>query len=103
MSSPYNGVYLVDKMYDMLKDYGIENKVFSQTLDNTYADDVSIEVLCGQLNIKSALMLDGEFLHIRCCTHIVNLIVQEGLKVIDMVVVKIRKSVKYIRRLQVRK
>ena len=48
-------------------------------------------------------MLDGDFLHICYYAHIVNLIVQDGFKVIDDVVVKIKESVKYIKGLQVRK
>ena len=66
---PHNSVSLVDKMYNALKDYGIENKVFSWTLDNASVSDMFIEVLRNQLNIRSALMLVSEFFHIRYCTH----------------------------------
>ena len=90
-------------MYNVVKDYGIENKVFSWTLDNASMNDVSIKFLRDQLNIKSALMLDGKILHMRCCARIVNLIVQEELKVIDEVIVKIRENIKYIKGSQVRK
>jgi hypothetical protein len=38
----------------------------------------------------------------RCCTHILNLIVQNGLKEITDSIQKIRDSVKYFRRSQVR-
>jgi hypothetical protein len=38
----------------------------------------------------------------RCCTHILNLIVQDGLKEITDSIQKIRDSVKYFRRSQVR-
>ncbi|KAK2659986.1 hypothetical protein Ddye_006519 [Dipteronia dyeriana] len=55
------------------------------------------------LNINKALLCDGEFLHIRCCAHIINLIVQDGLKEIDGVVHKVRESVKYARASQTRK
>lgn len=53
--------------------------------------------------MKDAILSACEFFHIRCCVHIVNLIVQDGLKEIDSCVEKIRESVKYVRGSQVRK
>ena len=35
------------------------------------------------------LLCDGIFFHVRCGAHILNLIVQEGLKIIDDSVIKI--------------
>ncbi|KAK1568528.1 hypothetical protein Q3G72_025505 [Acer saccharum] len=57
----------------------------------------------SKMNLHKALVCDGEFLHIRCCAHILNLIVQDGLKEIDEVVLKIRESIRYIKGSQVRK
>ena len=37
------------------------------------------------------------FFHLRRCAHILNLVVQDGLKEIDVVVQKIRESIKYVR------
>ena len=59
--------------------------------------------LKSHLNINKALLCDGEFLHIRCCAYIVNLIVQDGLKEVDEVVHKVHESVKYDRALQTTK
>ncbi|GJS31270.1 zinc finger BED domain-containing protein RICESLEEPER 2-like protein [Tanacetum coccineum] len=44
-----------------------------------------------------SLVYDGILFHLRCCAHILNLIVQDGLKKIDDAVEKIRVSVKYIK------
>jgi hypothetical protein len=55
------------------------------------------------LKIKKALVCEDEFFHIRCCAHILNLIVQDGLKEIDSALQKIRDSVKYVRGSQMRK
>jgi hypothetical protein len=38
-------------------------------------------------------VLEGKLLHFRCATHVFNLIVQDGLKVIKNVVNNIRESV----------
>ncbi|KAK9756665.1 hypothetical protein RND81_01G113200 [Saponaria officinalis] len=43
------------------------------------------------------LLFDGTFFQIRCCCHIINLIVQDGLKLIDSVVEKIRAIVKHFK------
>lgn len=43
------------------------------------------------------LLFSGDFFQIRCCCHIINLIVQAGLKLIDNVVDKIRAISKHFR------
>jgi hypothetical protein len=72
-------------------------------LDNASSNDVCVGLLRNQLNIKKALVCEGEFFHIHCCAHILNLIVQDGLKEIDSALQKIRDSVKYVRGSQMRK
>ena len=49
------------------------------------------------LGLSNSLLLDGEFFHIRCSAHILNLIVQDGLKVVSDALHKIRQSVAYVR------
>jgi hypothetical protein len=41
--------------------------------------------------------LEGEFLHMRCAAHILNLVVNEGLKELDDCVSNIRNVVKFVR------
>ena len=60
-------------------------------------------MLKNQLNLKNALLNEGSFFHIRCCAHILNLVVQEGLKEIDIAITKIRECVKYVKGSQSRK
>ena len=103
MPPPHNGVSLSEKMYNLLCEWEIENKVFSVTLDNPSFNDVSVDILRTQLSIRKALVCNGEFFHLRCCAHILNLIVQDGLKEIDITIQKIRESVKYVKGSQVRK
>ena len=49
------------------------------------------------------MLLNGEFFHIRCSAHTLNLIVQDGLKVASDALHKIRQSVHYVRASKSRK
>ena len=90
MPPPHTSIALSEKIYTFLTDWGIERKLFSLTLDNASSNDCFVELLKSQLNLKNALLRDGEFFHVQCCAHILNLIVQYGLKEIDESVIKIR-------------
>ncbi|XP_042952169.1 zinc finger BED domain-containing protein RICESLEEPER 2-like [Carya illinoinensis] len=103
MPSPHNGISLSEKIYNLLCDWGIQHKIFVLTSDNASSNDVSVELLRTQLNIKKALLCDDEFFHFRCCAHILNLIVQDGLKEIDSAIQKVRESIKYVKGSQSRK
>ncbi|KAK2645950.1 hypothetical protein Ddye_021145 [Dipteronia dyeriana] len=100
---PYDGVSLANKIKTLLREWKIENIIFAITLDNASSNNSLVHNLKSHLNINKALLCDGEFLHIRCCAHIINLIVQDGLKEIDGVVHKVGESVKYARASQTRK
>jgi hypothetical protein len=99
----HNGVSLAEKIYDLLQEWGIDKKVFSLTLDNASTNNLCVEKLKPKLNMKKALLCEGEFFHMRFCVYILNLIVQDGLKEITDAIQKIQDSVKYFKGLQVRK
>nr|GMD45581.1 zinc finger BED domain-containing protein RICESLEEPER 2-like [Ipomoea batatas] len=66
-------------------------------IDNASCNDTMQEIVKEQLTLNESLLCDGEFFHIRCSAHILNLIVQEGLKVVTSALHKIRESVKYVK------
>ncbi|XP_016178403.1 zinc finger BED domain-containing protein RICESLEEPER 2-like [Arachis ipaensis] len=72
------------------------------TLDNASANDTCQDHLKSTLNMHNWLLCDGEFFHICCSAHILNLIVQDGLKIAHDAFDKIRESVKYVRGLESR-
>ncbi|KAF7835652.1 zinc finger BED domain-containing protein RICESLEEPER 2-like [Senna tora] len=90
---PRTGALLAERLYGLLREWGIEKKIFLITLDNASYNDVLVNVLKKYPSLGCSLPCNGDFFHIRCGAHILNLIVQEGLKVIDHALHKIRESV----------
>ena len=66
------------------------------TCDNAGAMDVMVRSLKSDLQSFCPLPLNGEFFQIRCCAHILNLIVQSGMTIINASVLKVRAAVNYI-------
>ncbi|KAK0585151.1 hypothetical protein LWI29_023987 [Acer saccharum] len=81
-----------------LLDWGIE-KVLTITVDNASANKVAIDYVRRKMRNwnESKLVLGGNFLHVRCCAHIINLIVSDGLKDMNDSIVRIRNAVQYVR------
>ena len=84
LEPPHTGEDLANKVFEVLTEWEIDRKIFSITLDNASANDRMQELLGEQLRLQNSLLCDGEFLHVRCCAHVLNLIVQDGLKVAEV-------------------
>ncbi|XP_019414580.1 PREDICTED: zinc finger BED domain-containing protein RICESLEEPER 2-like [Lupinus angustifolius] len=97
MPPPHTGSELSKKILEFLNEWGIDKKIFSLTLDNASSNDVMQEQLKNKLIVENSLLCDGQFFHVRCSAHILNLIVQECLKVASDTLYKIRESIKYVR------
>ncbi|GJR77892.1 zinc finger BED domain-containing protein RICESLEEPER 2-like protein [Tanacetum coccineum] len=94
---PHTGKILASVLINFFSDWGIDKKVFTLTLDNAKYNDGLVESLKDHLRLNNVLLCDGKFLHVRCGAHVLNLIVQSGLKVIEKSIEKVRDSVKYVR------
>ncbi|KAH9750902.1 BED-type domain-containing protein [Citrus sinensis] len=81
-----------------LIDWGIE-RVFTATVDNASPNEGALRYLIDRVKTwrDDGLVLNGDYLHVRCCAHILNLIVTEGLKGIEWSIVSVRNAVKYVR------
>ncbi|XP_017640195.1 zinc finger BED domain-containing protein RICESLEEPER 2-like [Gossypium arboreum] len=75
---------------------GIE-RVFTITVDNASANSVAIEYLRKKLNHQNVSVANGKFIHMRCVAHILNLIVQYGIKDASVSVDRVRGAMRYIR------
>ena len=92
---PHTGIAIAMKLVELLTEWGLEKKVFCLTVDNASSNDSMQSILKKQLH--KDLVCGGEFFHVRCSAHILNLIVQDGLAVIGGALQKIRESVKFVR------
>lgn len=62
------------------------------TLDNCSTNDSMMIKMQDKLPLDS-LMLDGSVLHMRCAAHILNLIVRDGMSIMEKGIEKVRNSV----------
>ncbi|KAH9680959.1 BED-type domain-containing protein [Citrus sinensis] len=81
-----------------LIDWGIE-RVFTVTVDNASPNEGALRYLIDRVKTwrDDGLVLNGDYLHVCCCAHILNLIVTEGLKELEQSIVSVRNAVKYVR------
>ncbi|KAL5172613.1 putative AC transposase [Glycine soja] len=66
---------------DCLKAWGIKENVFYVSVDNASYIDSYLKNLKENLSLSTKLVLNGDLFHVRCCAHILNLLVQDGLEV----------------------
>ena len=78
-----------------LLDWGIEH-VLPITVDNACSNDLSIAYLKDQFSLRCKV-LNNEFLHVRCFAHILNFVVQDGLKERNESIIKIQNAVQYVK------
>ena len=72
----------------------IREKIFTLTLDNASNNTTACELLV--IDCKYDLMFGGDHLHVRCCAHILNILVQDGMKIIHSAIKMIRELLKHI-------
>lgn len=99
---PRRGVDIADAIFKCIKEWGIENKIFSVSVDNAYYNDRCLKKLKVLLSRHQKLVLDGKLFHVRCCAHILNLLVQDGIGRIREIVEKVHDSVRFINQSEAR-
>ncbi|KAJ0764227.1 putative ribonuclease H-like superfamily [Helianthus annuus] len=80
-----------------LQEWEIEN-ILTVSVDNASANDVAIDFLKRVFRNSTKCLLNAKWTHIRCVAHIINLVVQDGVKKVNKSVEKIRWAVWWIRK-----
>ena len=94
--SSHKGVDMAACITNCLLEWGLDN-VFTITVDNASSNDVTVKKMSKKLSNWGTNSMDGDHFHVRCMAHILNLIVQDGLKEIGKSVKLVRQAVKYIK------
>lgn len=86
--------FLSQPFFKCMLDWNVDRRISVVTLDNCSTNDAMVDRLMGLIPVDSMLM-GGDYFHMRCMAHILNLIVEDGMKVIEEWIKKIRHSVAY--------
>ncbi|XP_057734453.1 zinc finger BED domain-containing protein RICESLEEPER 2-like [Arachis stenosperma] len=99
---PRRGVDIADAIFKCLIEWGIESKIYSISVDNASYNDSCLRTLKDMISRHRKLLCGGKLFHVRCCAHILNLLVQDGLGEIAGTIENIRESVKFINQSEAR-
>ncbi|XP_072078898.1 zinc finger BED domain-containing protein RICESLEEPER 2-like [Arachis hypogaea] len=92
--APHTAEVLSEVLVDCLMDWNLDRKVSTLTVDNCSTNDVMIENILTKMSHRN-FILGGKLFHMRCCAHILNLIVKDGLQLISHAIERVRDSVHY--------
>ncbi|XP_028104504.1 zinc finger BED domain-containing protein RICESLEEPER 2-like [Camellia sinensis] len=92
----HKGETLVKKIKALLKEWDIDG-LFTLTVDNASSNNLTIRFLKRTTKLWKGTILSHEFLHMRCCAHILNLVVSDGLKDLESCIANVRHAVRYVR------
>ncbi|XP_031276144.1 zinc finger BED domain-containing protein RICESLEEPER 2-like [Pistacia vera] len=102
IAPPRTNSQIADLIYKCLNEWGIKNKVYTISVDNVSSNDATIQILKRNLAIDNRLLCRERLFHVRCCAHILNLIVQDGLSKIRSIIDDLRDSVAYVKHIESR-
>ncbi|WZZ16186.1 hypothetical protein YC2023_109275 [Brassica napus] len=94
----HKGATICSVLLECMAEWGIK-KVFTITVANATANTNALKLFRDAFNAlgPECLVLGGELLHLRCCAHIINLVVRDGMLEVDASVCAIRNAIQYIR------
>ena len=96
ISASHTGIAISETLFECFNNQNVTSKVLAVTMDNATNNDVVLTNIKRKLHEQNMLIADGSLLHQCCCAHILNLIVNDDLKMIKNIISKIRECVKWI-------
>lgn len=93
---PHLGIEIADSFSKCVKYWGLDGKVFTISVDNTSNNHSDIKILKQTFSGTQSLPLEGKLFHVRCCAHILNLVVQDGLSKIKKIIEKVKESMSFL-------
>ncbi|KAL2936794.1 Zinc finger BED domain-containing protein RICESLEEPER 2, partial [Bienertia sinuspersici] len=86
--------HFVDMYWKLQKT--VLNFVFSISVDNVTTNDSCIQILKDNFSSNGRLLCNGNLFHIRCCAHILKVMVQHGLEQVKHITAKVHDTVDYL-------
>ena len=65
-------------------------------MDNASANDSCIQILKDNFASNERLLCNGRLFHVRCCAHILNIMVQHGLEQVKSIIAKVHETVDFL-------
>ncbi|KAL6536655.1 hypothetical protein OROMI_026236 [Orobanche minor] len=96
----HTGDTIATKLEQCMSEWGIE-KILTITVDNASANDVAMREIKRRLlgyGSSNSLLNAGANMHMRCVAHILNLLVNDGLKTMKASIENIREAVRFVRK-----
>ena len=97
----HRGEYIAKGLENCLLDWGLK-QIFTVTVDNASSNDTAIGFLKKKLLSWGSSAVKLKYVHMRCIAHILNLVVNEGLKEAGNSVKRVKEAVRYVRNSPVR-
>ncbi|CAL1370603.1 unnamed protein product [Linum trigynum] len=91
----HTGNDIAEKIAEILEEWKVKN-LFCMTMDNASKNDIVSDCMRRKLKEWGCDLMDGKYLQFRCVAHIINMIVQDRLKVIGGAVDRIWDYVKWV-------
>ena len=85
----HNAKNIANLIIKIAHQYRIHKRIFSIGFDNASANTASVPELIAECNP----ILQGKYFHTRCICHILNLAVQDGMKIFKSQIEPIRSAV----------
>ena len=98
LDPPHSGIVIAQAVMECLAEWRIEDKIISLTLDNAASNDVAASNLMGKFVARKVPGFLPQHFHVRCCAHIVNLVVNNGLQPLLPFINQLRETVKYLKK-----
>ena len=98
LDPPHKGLVIGQVVYECVAGWKIEDKIVSMTLDNASNNDGAIRGLRARFSARQGSAFVAKYFHIRCCAHIINLVVKDGTAALDSLISNLRSTVKYIKK-----
>ncbi|XP_012704471.1 zinc finger BED domain-containing protein RICESLEEPER 1-like [Setaria italica] len=88
ISFPYTSYAVQDRIASCLMEWELIDQLFTLTLDNASVNNRAVKDMHDALGVR--MFFKGGHLHVKCATHVLNIIVQASFKVISNAIGRVR-------------